>query len=156
MNDCEEVLFSLYDRHLSNVKETLIYALQQTLRRYPNLSATIGMTGSAGMKIATEMRIPFSQEVIAGKKAVEHFVPDADVAIELGGEDSKILFLTGGEELRMNSACAGGTGGFIDTIAGMLDINAEKLNAPSSRMRNHISDSFSLCCFRAKRCEAAP
>ncbi len=128
MNSSKEVLFSLYDRHLSNVKETLLYALQRTLKRYPDLSATIGITGSAGMKIAENLGISFTQEVIAAKTAIEHAAPAADVAIELGGEDSKILFLTGGEELRMNSACAGGTGGFIDTIAGMLDINAEKLN----------------------------
>jgi predicted CoA-substrate-specific enzyme activase len=66
---------------------------------------------------------------LAGKVALEHFLPDTDVAIELGGEDSKILFLTGGEELRMNNTCAGGTGGFIDTIAGMFDLNAEEFNS---------------------------
>ncbi len=128
MDEERNLLFSLYDRHLSNVRETLAYALHRTQRRFPDATVTLGITGSAGIKIAEQAGVEFIQEVVASKIAVQAFVPDADVVIELGGEDSKILFLTGGEELRMNSACAGGTGGFIDNIAAMMDINAEKLN----------------------------
>lgn len=122
------LLYSSYERHLSNVKETVSYILKNAQAYYPDESMTVGVTGSAGMQLALELDLPFTQEVIACREALMRFVPDADVAIEIGGEDSKILFLTGGEELRMNSTCAGGTGGFIDTIAGMLDANAEKLN----------------------------
>ncbi|MEI3231658.1 MAG: acyl-CoA dehydratase activase-related protein [Gordonibacter pamelaeae] len=89
---------------------------------------TVGVTGSAGMQFAELLDLPFVQEVVAARTAIERRIPQVDAAIEIGGEDSKILFLTGGEELRMNSTCAGGTGGFIDTIAGMLDMNAEALN----------------------------
>lgn len=122
------LLHSSYERHLSNVKETISYTLKRAQVYFPDESMTVGITGSAGMQLALELDLPFTQEVIACREALARFIPDADVAIEIGGEDSKILFLTGGEELRMNSTCAGGTGGFIDTIAGMLDANAEKLN----------------------------
>ncbi len=122
------LLHSSYERHLSNVKETVSYTLKNAQVYFPDEPMTVGVTGSAGMQLALELDLPFTQEVIACREALARFIPDADVAIEIGGEDSKILFLTGGEELRMNSTCAGGTGGFIDTIAGMLDANAEKLN----------------------------
>ncbi len=127
-DDDGELLYSSYDRHLSNVRETLSYVVRNAMRRYPSELFAVGVTGSAGMQLAGALGLPFTQEVVACRRALERLIPEADVAIEIGGEDSKILFLSDGEELRMNSTCAGGTGGFIDTIAGMLDVNAEKLN----------------------------
>ena len=123
-----KLLYDSYDRHLSNVKSTLLYTLRNVMRSFPETPMTVGVTGSAGMQFASLLGLDFVQEVVACRMAIKAYIPQTDVAIEIGGEDSKILFLTGGEELRMNSTCAGGTGGFIDTIAGMLDINAEKLN----------------------------
>ena len=128
LDDDRELLYDSYERHLSNVRETLGYTLARARMRFPEERMTIGVTGSAGMQFADLLDLPFAQEVVAARTAVERRIPQVDVAIEIGGEDSKILFLTGGEELRMNSTCAGGTGGFIDTIAGMLDMNAEALN----------------------------
>ena len=122
------LLYESYERHLSNVQKTLSYLLHNALKQFPNIKFIVGITGSAGMQIANELNIEFFQEVVACRKAIKELIPKTDVAIEIGGEDSKILFLSNGEELRMNSTCAGGTGGFIDTIAGMLDLNAEKLN----------------------------
>lgn len=128
LDDAGELLYESYDRHLSNVKSTLLYTLRKVMRTFPETPMTVGVTGSAGMQFAELLGLDFVQEVVACRAAIKTYIPQTDVAIEIGGEDSKILFLTGGEELRMNSTCAGGTGGFIDTIAGMLDINAEKLN----------------------------
>lgn len=128
LDESGALIHDSYERHLSNVVETLRYTLRNAARYFPCEKMTVGVTGSAGMQFAELLDLPFTQEVIAARVALARFIPDADVAIEIGGEDSKILFLTGGEELRMNSTCAGGTGGFIDTIAGMLDANAEKLN----------------------------
>lgn len=127
-NDDGEILYSSYDRHLSDVRRTLEYVLGNAMVRYPSESMSVGVTGSAGIRFSELTGIPFTQEVVACRTALARLMPDADVAIEIGGEDSKILYLTDGEEMRMNSTCAGGTGGFIDTIAGMLDVNAEKLN----------------------------
>lgn len=122
------LVYDSYDRHLSNVKDTLAYVVGNAARLHPHDEMTLGMTGSAGMQISETLGLAFTQEVVAAHVALKRLIPDADVAIEIGGEDSKIMFLTGGEEMRMNSTCAGGTGGFIDTIAGMLDINAAELN----------------------------
>ncbi len=122
-------LYAFYERHLSNVKQTMLYALKRCLPFCKNHPLTVGVTGSAGIQFAELMGLPFIQEVLADKLALSRLLPQTDVAIELGGEDSKILFLSDGEELRMNNTCAGGTGGFIDTIAGMFDLNAEEFNA---------------------------
>lgn len=128
LDDDRALLYESYERHLSNVRETLGYTLARARTRFPDEPMTVGVTGSAGMQFAELLDLPFVQEVVAARTAIERRIPQVDAAIEIGGEDSKILFLTGGEELRMNSTCAGGTGGFIDTIAGMLDMNAEALN----------------------------
>lgn len=128
LDDGLEVLYSSYERHLSNVFETLAYTLKNASVHFPCEAMTFGVTGSAGMQLAELLGLPFTQEVVSVRSAIKTLIPQTDTAIEIGGEDSKILFLTGGEELRMNSTCAGGTGGFIDTIAGMLDMNAEQLN----------------------------
>ena len=128
LDDDRALLYESYERHLSNVRETLGYTLARARTRFPDEPMTVGVTGSAGMQFAELLDLPFVQEVVAARTAIGRRIPQVDAAIEIGGEDSKILFLTGGEELRMNSTCAGGTGGFIDTIAGMLDMNAEALN----------------------------
>ena len=77
----------------------------------------LAVSGSAGMGFSEKMGIPFIQEVFATKTAVNKYIPDADVIIELGGEDAKILFVSGAPEVRMNGSCAGGTGAFIDQMA---------------------------------------
>lgn len=117
-----------YDRHLSDVKRTLAYVLGRAVEACPDEPLRLGITGSAGIALAEALGVPHIQEVVACRQSLDRLLPQADAAIEIGGEDSKILYITGGEELRMNSTCAGGTGGFIDTLAGMLDCNAEELN----------------------------
>ena len=122
------VRYCSYSRHLSDVQRTLAYVLGRAADACPDEPLRVGITGSAGMALAEALEVPHTQEVVACRRALGRLLPQADAAIEIGGEDSKILYLTGGEELRMNSTCAGGTGGFIDTLAGMLDCNAEELN----------------------------
>lgn len=122
------LVYSSYERHLSNVFETLRYAIGNASPRFPDERMSVAVSGSAGMRLSEVLGLQFVQEVMAVRAAVAERIPEADSVIEIGGEDSKVLFLSGGEELRMNNTCAGGTGGFIDTIAGMLDTNAETLN----------------------------
>ena len=86
------------------------------------------ITGSAGLGVAKAADIDFVQEVFATRKAVGVHVPQADVVIELGGEDAKIVFLTGQLEERMNGSCAGGTGAFIDQMAVLLDVTPSELD----------------------------
>ena len=86
------------------------------------------VTGSGGLAVHKWLRIPFIQEVVASTTAIRKFIPETDVAIELGGEDAKITYLAGNVEQRMNSICAGGTGAFIDQMASLLETDAEGLN----------------------------
>lgn len=91
-------------------------------------TARLSISGSAGIGIAESCKLPFVQEVYATRVAANRLLPGTDVVIELGGEDAKILFLSGGMEVRMNGSCAGGTGAFIDQMATLLNITSEKMN----------------------------
>ena len=114
------IIYSKYQRHLSKVKETVTDQLKIIQADYSDDVFTVCITGSAGLGLADSAGIPFVQEVHAAFLAVKKKYPDADSVIELGGEDAKIIFLTGGVEQRMNGSCAGGTGAFIDQMATLL------------------------------------
>ena len=100
----------------------------EAAEQYPATPMTIAITGSGGLLLAQWLGIDFVQEVIASKTAVETFIPQTDVVIELGGEDAKIIYFDNGIEQRMNGTCAGGTGAFIDQMAALLDTDAGGLN----------------------------
>ena len=121
-----EVLYSSYVRHLSRVKECVLQELEK-IRPYGDTFRAC-ITGSAGLGIAQRGNIEFVQEVQSAYGAIKALHPDADVAVELGGEDAKIIFITGGTEQRMNGSCAGGTGAFIDQMATLLDITVQEMD----------------------------
>ena len=126
-------MYSTYERHRADIRGTLIgivEAAHDALRlRSPNPSLTVSVTGSGGLAVSQWLELPFVQEVIAGAKAVGRWLPGTDVAIELGGEDAKITYFSGGLEQRMNGTCAGGTGAFIDQMASLLQTDAAGLDA---------------------------
>ncbi len=129
LNDRNEILYTKYERHFSKISEKTEEMLENISREFPEeKNIRICVSGSAGMGFAEDIGIDFIQEVYATKIAVSKHIPDTDVVIELGGEDAKILFLTGGTEVRMNGSCAGGTGAFIDQMATLLNITSEELN----------------------------
>ena len=113
-----EIVYKTYERHFSHIIEKTAEVLHrlhnEVLSGQP---AMLSISGSAGMGLAQSCEVPFVQEVYATRVAASRYSPNADVVIELGGEDAKILFLTGGTEVRMNGSCAGGTGAFIDQMA---------------------------------------
>ena len=115
-----QIVFGMYHRHRSDVLTTLAELLHDAVWRYGDMNLPVAITGSAGIALAKALDVPFVQEVVATTGAVKERYPDADCIIELGGEDAKITYLTGNVEQRMNATCAGGTGDFIDGIAGML------------------------------------
>ncbi|SEK26194.1 acyl-CoA dehydratase activase-related protein [Ruminococcus albus] len=123
-----EFIYNRYERHFSRVRETVAEQLKLIRKSYPEDKFRIAITGSAGLGIAEACGIPFVQEVFSAFVAVNKTYPDADVVIELGGEDAKIIFLTGGVEQRMNGSCAGGTGAFIDQMAGLLGVTPDDMN----------------------------
>ena len=124
-----EPVFQEYERHYSQIAEKASGMLSRIQEKFPELKkASLCVSGSAGMGLAEDLDIPFVQEVYATRTATKKYLPQADVVIELGGEDAKILFLTGSMEVRMNGSCAGGTGAFIDQMATLLSITPTELN----------------------------
>jgi len=128
-----ETIFSQYKRHFSEIKETLASMIRQAHDALGNVPFSVLMTGSGGVAISELLGIEFIQEVVATANAVQEVAPKTDVAIELGGEDAKIIYFKGGIEERMNGVCAGGTGSFIDQMASLLQTDAMGLNDYASR-----------------------
>ncbi|MBQ9713765.1 MAG: 2-hydroxyacyl-CoA dehydratase [Clostridia bacterium] len=125
----DEIIYTSYERHFSRVKECVLSAIEKVAAAYPNGEFRAAITGSAGLGLAEKSGVCFVQEVQAAFGAIKKYYADADVAVELGGEDAKIIFLTGGAEQRMNGSCAGGTGAFIDQMATLLDISVDEMDA---------------------------
>ena len=128
LNSENEIIFSDYERHYANIQETLASLLKKFIGQYGNINLYPVITGSGGLTLAKHLNVPFVQEVVAVSTALEDYAPQTDVAIELGGEDAKIIYFTGGVEQRMNGICAGGTGSFIDQMASLLQTDAAGLN----------------------------
>ncbi len=126
IDEAGKILYTNYVRHYSRVKECVLSELEK-VREFGE-TFRISVTGSAGLGLAQRGRMDFIQEVQAAFCAIRRFYPDADVAVELGGEDAKIIFVTGGTEQRMNGSCAGGTGAFIDQMATLLNLSAEEMD----------------------------
>ena len=125
----DNILFSDYERHFANIKETLESLIRKAYDKTGDLSVCPMITGSGGLTLAKHLEVPFVQEVIAVYTALTHYAPQTDVAIELGGEDAKIIYFEGGNvEQRMNGICAGGTGSFIDQMASLIQTDATGLN----------------------------
>ena len=123
------LLFSDYERHYANIRETLLSLLQKAYTALGNLTIHPMITGSGGLTLANHLKVPFVQEVIAVATSLQELAPQTDVAIELGGEDAKIIYFEAGNvEQRMNGICAGGTGSFIDQMASLIQTDAAGLN----------------------------
>ena len=149
LDEDNNILYKHYGRHFAKVRETtteLICGLEDILG---DKQIKLAITGSAGLGLSRDAGIEFVQEVFATRIAVATFLDDVDVVIELGGEDAKILFLTGGNEERMNGSCAGGTGAFIDQMASLLNVSLNELDELSSK-HEKIYDIASRCGVFAK------
>ncbi len=129
LDDNQQIVYQSYERHFSQITQKMTELLEKiktsVLHGEP---AQLTVSGSAGMGIAEACSLPFVQEVYATRVATNELIPDTDVIIELGGEDAKILFLSGGMEVRMNGSCAGGTGAFIDQMATLLNLPLDEMN----------------------------
>ena len=128
LNPEGEIIFSDYQRHYANIQETLASIIKQALKELGDLPVSPVITGSGGLTLSKHMNVPFVQEVVAVATSLKDYAPHTDVAIELGGEDAKIIYFTGGIDQRMNGICAGGTGSFIDQMATLLKTDAAGLN----------------------------
>ncbi len=129
LNQQDEILFADYERHFANIRETLLGLVQKAYDALGPMTMCPIITGSGGLTLAKHLGVPFVQEVIAVSTALQAYAPQTDVAIELGGEDAKIIYFEGGNvEQRMNGICAGGTGSFIDQMASLIQTDAMGLN----------------------------
>ncbi len=127
------IVFSRYMRHLSEVRETAALIVRDIAGRFPLSRWSLSMTGSGAISLAAESEQAFVQEVVASGLSIRERIPDADVIVELGGEDAKLTFLTGGLDQRMNETCAGGTGAFIDQMASFIQTDAAGLDEMALR-----------------------
>ena len=129
LDENDTLLFADYQRHFANIQETLAELLAKAYGKLGELTLHPVITGSGGLTLANHLGVPFVQEVIAVSTSLQKIAPQTDVAIELGGEDAKIIYFEGGNiEQRMNGICAGGTGSFIDQMASLLQTDATGLN----------------------------
>ena len=112
----------------------------------------LAITGSGGLTLADNLHVPFIQEVIAETRAIDEEYPQADVIIELGGEDAKITYLKPTPEQRMNGSCAGGTGAFIDQMATLLDTDASGLNDYAKDYKTCTRSRRVAACSRRPTC----
>ena len=141
LDDDDKLIYGDYQRHRADIRSTIIKvaadAFDKLESQFPlgeNQPLTVKVTGSGGLSVSQWLNVPFIQEVVAATTAVKKIIPQTDVVIELGGEDAKITYFTGGVEQRMNGTCAGGTGAFIDQMAALLETDAAG------------SDNLSYCC----------
>ena len=145
LDDKDRLVFSDYERHYSHILEKSEELLRKVCATYiPNGVAQLAISGSAGMGMADSVGVPFVQEVFATRVAANRLAPGTDCIIELGGEDAKILFLTGAMEVRMNGSCEGGTGAFIDQMATLLKLSADEMNTAA----RHAEKTYTI----ASRC----
>lgn len=141
----QKIVYHDYQRHFSDIRQTLLILLEQVQQKFPTLHITPTITGSGGLALSELLNIPFEQEVIASSKTITTFVPQTDVAIELGGEDAKITYFDHHSvDQRMNNSCAGGTGAFIDQMASLLETDAAGLN--------QLADNYQTLYPIASRC----
>ena len=135
IDEKENIKYSRYERHLSNVFEKVNELIKDMYEEMGDIDLKTVITGSGGLALAKLINIKFEQEVISCSKAVEELIPDTEVAIELGGEDAKITFYGATVEQRMNGTCAGGTGAFIDQMAILLNTDAMGLNEAAKQYK---------------------
>ena len=129
-----KIIYKSYVRHFARVKETVLNELKNLREKFGG-DYSVSITGSAGLGLSQRSGLNFVQEVQAAFIAIRKYYPDADAAVELGGEDAKIIFITGGTEQRMNGSCAGGTGAFIDQMATLLNISVTEMDEYALKSR---------------------
>lgn len=128
LSEDDNILYKEYRRHFSDVKKAVSDQLKDIFKKLGNINVRTVITGSGGIGLSKKIGIKFEQEVISSTESINHFHPETDAVIELGGEDAKVTFLSGGIDQRMNGICAGGTGAFIDQMASLLKTDAAGLN----------------------------
>ena len=135
LDDDNRLVYGQYKRHMARTQATLAELLADAQGKIGDCMLRVRITGSGAINLVKSLGVEFLQEVVAVATALKYTAPQTDVAIELGGEDAKIIYFNGGIEERMNGICAGGTGSFIDQMAALLQTDAEGLNKAAADYR---------------------
>ncbi|MGL4855059.1 MAG: acyl-CoA dehydratase activase, partial [Lentisphaeria bacterium] len=144
-----EELVKDYRRHYSKINEALLELFKDNHSKLGNRNISITFSGSAGLRYSEDLGFGYLQEVIAASRSVKSYVPQTRTAVELGGEDAKIIYFEDSLDHRMNGVCAGGTGAFIDQMAQLLNVQASDLNE-LAKSAEHIYPIASRCGVFAK------
>lgn len=130
LDEADNIVYRSYKRHKANINIIFIDELNTLQEQFPNSYFTVMITGSAGMGIAERTGTPFVQEVVASVEVIHKQYPHTGTLIDLGGEDSKMVFFEEGKQpdIRMNGSCAGGTGAFIDQMSDLMNISIGELD----------------------------
>ncbi|MDR0712708.1 MAG: acyl-CoA dehydratase activase [Bacteroidales bacterium] len=146
-----QLIHSSYVRHHTQIYETVSALLKETASVVGEENVSLTVTGSAGMGICENTGIPFIQELIAATEVVHKCYPQVKTLIDVGGEDSKMIFFPAGRipDIRMNGSCAGGTGAFIDQMAALLNIETAEMSRLAAR-HQHLYPIASRCGVFAK------
>ena len=131
----ERIIYQKYERHFSLVRSKILEMVREVQPILKEKPFTVALSGSAGLGLAEASGLPFVQEVYATGEVIKKLEPDASVVIELGGEDAKVIFFTGGTDERMNGSCAGGTGAFIDQMAVLLNMTVDEMDEVALRAK---------------------
>ena len=134
-----EIVFNKYGKHNTYVYQALIQALNEAHDKLGDIKLSAAITGTAGMGVSERNNIKFVQEVIAATNVVNEKYPEVSTLIDIGGEDTKMIFFQKGKspDIRMNGNCAGGTGAFIEQMASLLNVKIEDMNALAEKSQNH-------------------
>ena len=135
IDENDKIVYAEYLRHCAQTQRTLSKLISDAVKKLGDCMLKVSITGSGAINLAKAMDIDFIQEVVAVASAIKKNHPHTDVAIELGGEDAKIIYFKGGLDERMNGVCAGGTGSFIDQMAALLQTDAEGLNKEAANYK---------------------
>ncbi|RLC13928.1 MAG: CoA activase, partial [Deltaproteobacteria bacterium] len=134
----DTIIFSCYRRHNARAIETIRQIFKEAHQTLGNIKLDLAVTGSAGMGVAETFGLPFVQEVVASAGFIKKYYPNVRTFIEIGGEDSKIIFFDAQfrPDIRMNGSCAGGTGAFIDQMASLLNVDVMEFNVMAKKAKN--------------------
>ena len=135
LDEKNNIVYKKYERHCAHIQETLAELLEEAKELFGECEVRVRMTGSGAINLAKALGVGFVQEVAAVAVALKEKLPQTDVAIELGGEDAKIIYFDNGIEERMNGVCAGGTGAFIDQMAALLQTDAKGLDVAAEKYK---------------------
>lgn len=131
LDEQDEIVYRSYKRHKTNITEVFVSEIRTIQELFSDSGFVASITGSAGMGISERIGITFSQEVVASVEVIKQKYPNTRTLIDLGGEDSKMVFFEQDKQpdIRMNGSCAGGTGAFIDQMADLMNISIEKISS---------------------------